>query len=137
MEGMRQLDEIKRIENELPALGSRLAVPTPLAGRLRELPPGTNTNRPLVTLHLMQGAQEIGATRSPVVISQTDWQFFEQEFEVTGAKPARWMALASPRSRSCRFLSRAWAKPSTTGLRAPPRQEHDPEKSDRKCDPTI
>jgi hypothetical protein len=39
MEGMRQLDEIKRIENELPALGSRLAVPTPLAGRLRELPP--------------------------------------------------------------------------------------------------
>jgi len=61
---------------------------------LRELPPGTSTNRPLVTLHLMQGAQEIGATRSPVVISQTDWQFFEQEFEVLGAKPMRWMALA-------------------------------------------
>jgi pSer/pThr/pTyr-binding forkhead associated (FHA) protein len=39
MEGVRHLDEIRRIEPELPVLGSRLAVPTPLAGRLRDLPP--------------------------------------------------------------------------------------------------
>jgi pSer/pThr/pTyr-binding forkhead associated (FHA) protein len=39
MEGVRHLDEIRRIEPELPVQGSRLAVPTPLAGRLRDLPP--------------------------------------------------------------------------------------------------
>ncbi len=39
MEGMRQLDEVRRLEAELPAPGSHLAVPTPLAGRLRDLPP--------------------------------------------------------------------------------------------------
>jgi hypothetical protein len=39
MEGMRQLDELKRIENDVPAPGARLAVPTPLAGRLRDLAP--------------------------------------------------------------------------------------------------
>jgi hypothetical protein len=39
IEGMRQLDELKRIETDLPPPGSRLAVPTPLAGRLRDLAP--------------------------------------------------------------------------------------------------
>lgn len=61
---------------------------------LRELPPGTSTNRPLVTLHLMHGGQEIAATRSPVVISQTDWQFFNQEFHFPTEKQVRWMTLA-------------------------------------------
>jgi hypothetical protein len=61
---------------------------------LRELPPGTNTNRPLVTLHVMHGGQEIAATRSPVVISQTDWQFFYQEFHFPAEKQVRWMTLA-------------------------------------------
>ena len=60
---------------------------------LRELPPGT-PQRPLVTLHIQQGAQEIAATRSPVVVSQTDWQFFNQEFEALGSKPVRWLTLA-------------------------------------------
>ncbi|MET0624458.1 MAG: hypothetical protein ABW250_15865 [Pyrinomonadaceae bacterium] len=61
---------------------------------LRELPPGTGTNRPLVTLHIMHGGQEIAATRSPVVISQTDWQFFYQEFHFPAEKQVRWMTLA-------------------------------------------
>jgi hypothetical protein len=61
---------------------------------LRELPPGTNTGRPLVTLHIMHGGQEIAATRSPVVISQTDWQFFYQEFHFPAEKQVRWMTLA-------------------------------------------
>ena len=61
---------------------------------LRELPPGTNTNRPLVTLHIMHGGQEIAATRSPVVVSQTDWQFFYQEFHFPAEKQVRWMTLA-------------------------------------------
>jgi hypothetical protein len=59
---------------------------------LRELPPGTKN--PLVTLHVMRGAQEVAATRSPVVISQTDWQFFYQEFHFPTEKQVRWMTLA-------------------------------------------
>ena len=62
---------------------------------LRELPPGTtSTNRPLVTLHIMHGGQEVAATRSPVVLSQTDWQFFSQEFHFPAEKQVRWMTLA-------------------------------------------
>lgn len=39
MEGVRQLDEIRQLENQLPPRDSALAVPTPLAGKLRELSP--------------------------------------------------------------------------------------------------
>lgn len=60
---------------------------------LRELPPGTPRGA-LVTVHVMRGGQELGATRSPVVITQTDWQFFYMEFETAGVKPVRWMTLA-------------------------------------------
>jgi hypothetical protein len=59
---------------------------------LRELPPGTKN--PLVTLHIMQGGQEVASTRSPVVITQTDWQFFYQEFHFPAEKQVRWMTLA-------------------------------------------
>jgi hypothetical protein len=38
MEGVRQLDEIRRVDGGLPP-SARLAVPTPLAGRLRDLSP--------------------------------------------------------------------------------------------------
>jgi hypothetical protein len=58
---------------------------------LRELPPGTKN--PMVTLHLLYGGQEIAATRSPVVPTQTDWQFLYHEF-VLPATPVRWMTLA-------------------------------------------
>jgi hypothetical protein len=37
MEGMRQLDELHRLESDLPPMNARLAVPTPLAGKLRDL----------------------------------------------------------------------------------------------------
>ena len=60
---------------------------------LRELPAGSPA-RSLVTLHVLYGGQEIGATRGPVVVTQTDWQLFQQEFEALGSKPARWMTLA-------------------------------------------
>ena len=60
---------------------------------LRELPAGSPP-RSLVTVHILHGGQEIGATRSPVVVTQTDWQFFNLEFETAGVKPIRWMALA-------------------------------------------
>ena len=59
---------------------------------LREIPPG-NKN-PLVTLHIMHAGQEIATTRSPVVVSQTDWQFFYQEFHFPAEKQVRWMTLA-------------------------------------------
>lgn len=39
MEGVRLLDEFRQIAPSLPALDSALAVPTPLAGRLRDLTP--------------------------------------------------------------------------------------------------
>ncbi len=39
MEGMRQIDEIAQMEHQLPAMDSSLAVPTPLAGKLRDLTP--------------------------------------------------------------------------------------------------
>ena len=39
MEGARQVDELSRIEAKLPPIESRLAVPTPLAGNLRDLTP--------------------------------------------------------------------------------------------------
>lgn len=58
---------------------------------LRELPPGTKN--PMVTLHLMYGGKEIAGTRSPVVPTQTDWQFLRHEF-VLPATPVRWMTLA-------------------------------------------
>ena len=45
---------------------------------MRELP--ARVKRPLVTLHIMHGGKEIAATRSPVVPTQTDWQFLYQEF---------------------------------------------------------
>ena len=60
---------------------------------LRELPAGS-PQRSLVTTHVMYGGQEIGATRGPVVVTQTDWQLFQQEFEALGTKPMRWMTLA-------------------------------------------
>ena len=60
---------------------------------LRELPPGS-PQRSLVTVHILHAGQEIGATRSPVVVTQTDWQFLYQEFETAGVKPIRWMTLA-------------------------------------------
>lgn len=39
MEGVRQLDEMRQIESKLPSFSSSLAVPTPLAGKLRDLTP--------------------------------------------------------------------------------------------------
>ena len=59
---------------------------------MREIPAGNP--RPLVTLHIMRGAQEIATTRSPVVLSQTDWQYFNQEFHFPMEKQVRWMTLA-------------------------------------------
>lgn len=59
---------------------------------LRELPPGTRN--PLVTLHVMHGGQEIASTRSPIVPTQTDWQFLRQEFHFPTEKKVRWMTMA-------------------------------------------
>lgn len=51
MEGVRQLDEFKQIEGSLPARHSALAVPTPLAGKLRELSPAELDTFQLVLDH--------------------------------------------------------------------------------------
>jgi len=39
MEGVRQLDEFRHLERDLPAMTAALAVPTPVAGKLRDLTP--------------------------------------------------------------------------------------------------
>jgi hypothetical protein len=44
---------------------------------VRELPAGMSN--PRVNVHILHGAQEIGVTRSPVVPSYIDWQFFSKE----------------------------------------------------------
>jgi hypothetical protein len=59
---------------------------------LRELPPGTKN--PMVTLHVLLGGQEIASTRSPIVPTQTDWQFLRQEFHFPAEKVVRWMTMA-------------------------------------------
>lgn len=51
MEGVRQLDEITNISHLLPPPGSPLAVPTPLAGRLRDLSPAELDTFQLVLDH--------------------------------------------------------------------------------------
>ncbi len=51
MEGVRQLDEFRNLQRHLPPLGSPLAVPTPLAGKLRELSPSELDTFQLVLDH--------------------------------------------------------------------------------------
>ena len=55
---------------------------------LRELPAGS---RQLLTVHVMQGEQEIASSNSPVVPSSNDWQFFRRELveAKTVGKPTR------------------------------------------------
>ena len=49
--GVRQLDEFRNLQKQLPPLGSPLAVPTPLAGKLRELTPSELDTFQLVLDH--------------------------------------------------------------------------------------
>jgi pSer/pThr/pTyr-binding forkhead associated (FHA) protein len=51
MEGVRQLDEFRNLQQRLPPLGSPLAVPTPLAGKLRDLSPAELDTFQLVLDH--------------------------------------------------------------------------------------
>jgi hypothetical protein len=51
MEGVRQLDEFRNLQKALPPLGSPLAVPTPLAGKLRDLTPSELDTFQLVLDH--------------------------------------------------------------------------------------
>ncbi len=51
MEGVRQLDEFQHLKKGLPPLGSPLAVPTPLAGKLRDLTPSELDTFQLVLDH--------------------------------------------------------------------------------------
>ncbi|HEY1813391.1 MAG TPA: DUF4388 domain-containing protein [Kofleriaceae bacterium] len=51
MEGVRQLDEFQNLKKQLPPLGSPLAVPTPLAGKLRDLSPSELDTFQLVLDH--------------------------------------------------------------------------------------
>jgi len=60
---------------------------------LRELPPGAR--RALCTVHIMQGGQEIAATRSPVVASYDDWQFFKAQMIQPKGSAAQWLTLAT------------------------------------------
>ncbi len=55
MEGMRQLDEMTRIQPDLPAPGAQLALATPLEPLLRELtPPQLDTLQSIINLSQLQ-----------------------------------------------------------------------------------
>ena len=60
---------------------------------LRELPPGVK--RPMVTVHLLQGGQEIATTRSHVVPDYFDWQFFKVELVQSKGPSVQWLTFAS------------------------------------------
>ena len=51
MEGVRQIDEMRQIEGRLPLMSASLAVPTPLAGKLRDLTPAELDTFQLVLDH--------------------------------------------------------------------------------------
>lgn len=60
---------------------------------LRELPAGVKS--PLCTIHVMQGGQEIAVTRSPLVPSYDDWQFFKKELVQPKGPSVQWLTLAA------------------------------------------
>jgi len=60
---------------------------------LRELPAGIK--RPMCTVHVMQGGQEIAATRSPVESTDFDWQFFRIELVQQKGPAVQWLTLPS------------------------------------------
>ena len=60
---------------------------------LRELPPGLKN--PMCTIHLLQGGQEIATTRSPVVPSYVDWQFFKTELVQSKGPSVQWLTFNS------------------------------------------
>ncbi|MEK6324130.1 MAG: hypothetical protein AABN33_21035 [Acidobacteriota bacterium] len=60
---------------------------------LRELPAGVS--RPLCTIHVIQGGQEIAATRSPVVPGYVDWQFYKTELIQPKGLGGGWLTLAA------------------------------------------
>ena len=60
---------------------------------LRELPPGVKS--PMCTIHLVQGGQEIATTRSPVVPSYVDWQFFKTELVQSKGPSVQWLTFNS------------------------------------------
>lgn len=57
----------------------------------RELPSGVK--RPLCTVHVMQGGQEIAATRSPIELTNFDWQFFKLELVQPKNPGVQWLTL--------------------------------------------
>jgi hypothetical protein len=60
---------------------------------LRELPAGMK--RPLCTVHIMQGAQEIATGTGAVVPDQDDWLFYYKEFFQTKGAGKQYATLAS------------------------------------------
>jgi hypothetical protein len=63
MEGMRQIDEMKRLQSSLPPSTAHLSIPSPLAPALRELNP---TELDILQLALNHGNVEAILNRSKV-----------------------------------------------------------------------
>jgi hypothetical protein len=60
---------------------------------LREIPPGTK--RPMCTIHVIQGGQEIASTRSPVEATGFDWQFFKVHLVQQAGPAVQWLTASS------------------------------------------
>src|SRR5204862_6627317 len=60
---------------------------------LRELPAGTKDAR--VTIHLLVNGQELAASRGPVILTLTDWEFFQhRQLSVPTLPRNHWLTLA-------------------------------------------
>jgi hypothetical protein len=87
MEGMRQLDEYRRIEGELPARDQILALPTPLQAPLKELTPG---DLDMLQLVINLGQMQAVLDRSPktdLETAETLLKLLQKEY-VVAKKPA-------------------------------------------------
>jgi len=82
MEGVRQLDEMRQIDSQLPPPTSSLAVPTPLAGKLRDLSPSQLDTFQLVLDHGQVQAVMDHYPGSDLDAAQNLVQLLKKEFVV-------------------------------------------------------
>ena len=80
MDALRQLDEYKRIQKELPAMNARLSLASPMTAPLRELTPELLDVLQLVHNHGSLGAVLNHAEQDDVVAAETVLQLIKRDY---------------------------------------------------------